>query len=285
MYNVTIDWISLTFHPKPEDQNAVLSLFSRSGVLDVDKARFGYDRAGRTEEGAILYTSSVNRDMGVHAVISGSALLSYSANGCTPTQLLERALRVGGKITRLDLAKDARDETFDLASLEKQISERDFVGRVQKAASIRSTDGGMTIYVGSRQSNKFLRIYNKGVESKTGEDWIRAEMELKSDTAHIVGKLISEGEDMNNLFTSLARRQCDVNNADWQKMLSADARIGVPKVERQSDREAWIAKQVTPAVADYGSEHPESVALRRLYEVLQRIVNEDNGRGAAPAEG
>lgn len=272
MYNVTIDWISLTFHPKMEDQNNVLSLFTGSGVMDPDTPRFGYDRASRTETGIVLYYSTTSKDMGIHAVVSGAALLSLSANGCSPVSLLERAFRLGGKVTRLDLAKDARNEAFDLENFEDQIARREFIGRVQKASTIRNTDGGMTVYVGSRQSNKFLRVYHKGVEQKTGEDWIRAELELKSETANIVGKLIAGGEDMNNLFSSLAGRMCKVNNADWQKMLEAAAQIGIPKPEKVSDREKWIATQVTPAVVNYALENPDSEAVKRLLEALKNVL-------------
>lgn len=273
MYNVTIDWLSLTFHPTQENQNAVLSLFSGSGIMEPDAPRFGYDRASRTSEGAVLYYSTTNRDMGLHAVISGSALLSYSTNGRSPVDILVGAIRLGGKITRLDLAKDARNETFNLDAFEQQIANRDFVGRVQKASTIKSTDGGMTVYVGSRQSNKFLRVYHKGIESKTGEDWIRAELELKSDTANIVGKLIADGEDLNNLFSALAGRMCNVNNTDWRKMLEASAVVGVPKQEKQTDRERWIAKQVTPAVIQYAMEHPDSEALDRLWIDLTEALH------------
>lgn len=273
MYNVTIDWLSCTFHPQGADQNAVLSLFSRSGIMDPDAARFGYNRAARTEEGAVLYWSTTNRDMGIHAVVSGSALLSYNSSGCSSVELLQRTIRLGGKITRLDLAKDAHNETFNLAEFEQQVANREFVGRVQKASAIRSSDGGMTVYVGSRQSNKFLRVYHKGIEQKTGEDWIRAELELKSDTANVVGKIIAGGEDINNLFSALAGRMCNLNNVDWRKMLEADAVIGVPKVEKQSDREKWIAKQVTPAVIQYAMEHPDSEALERLWKDLTEALH------------
>lgn len=283
MYTVTIDWLSFTLHPKKDEEFHVLQLLSPDGVGVPEHPKFGYDRCWRTEKGALILSSASNRDMGIHCIISGSALVSYQSDGPSPIELVVEAVRIGAKITRLDLAKDATNATFGLPDFERGVSDGRFEGTSHKAASVKSSDGGMTVYVGSRQSEQFLRVYDKGIESKQGGDWVRAEIELKGDRANLVGKLIAGGEDLNNLFCSMARRMCRMEHKGWNELLEASALVGLPKIEKQSDRERWIAAQVTPAVSEYASEHPESAALRRLYEVLKQVMD-DQGRAATGEE-
>lgn len=58
-------------------------------------------------------------------------------------------------------------------------------GRVPDICRVRDNKGGNTIYIGSRTSDKYLRIYDKGVEGKTNVpgELIRFEVEYKRGLA------------------------------------------------------------------------------------------------------
>lgn len=101
---------------------------------------------------------------------------------------------VAGNVTRLDICVDCYyDEAVaEVASLA--------YGRLQHLdgqrhrSYIENSDGGQTCYIGSRSSDRFARIYDKGVQSgiaKKGLVW-RYELELKGAMAYIVAKRILE---------------------------------------------------------------------------------------------
>lgn len=269
MYTTTIDWLSFTLHPDKESTPHVLQTIAGSGIMEPDKVRFGYERAARTEEGCIVLTAPSRPSMGVHVIVSGSALLRLRERGVDGLHLIREVLHDEGKVSRLDLAKDAKDETFGIMHFEKLAAEGQFEGTAHKAASVRSSDGGCTVYIGSRQSERFLRVYDKGIESKQGGDWIRAELELKGDTAHLVAQaLLDQTGGVNDVFCAMARRMCDMQYEGWQDLLNAEGEFTTPKIEKQADREAWIEKQVADAVLKHFDEHPDSKAVARLFKLL-----------------
>ena len=100
------------------------------------------------------------------------------------------AAAAGENFTRLDIAVDteldppvtrlARDVYRDTGHVPSRN------GRPPKRTFITSSDGGVTAYVGSRVSENFGRLYDKGIEQKThtAGKWWRWEVELKGDMAN-----------------------------------------------------------------------------------------------------
>lgn len=271
MYTLTIDWLSFTLKQDTKEARNVLQMLNRSGIMEPVPAHFGYDRAAKTEHGAVIYSSESNSRMGVHVVISGSSITQYSECGTGIREILHAAIIAQAKITRLDMAKDAQDERFQWIAIEEAATGGNYRGTAQKIASIRSSDGGSTLYIGSRQSEKFVRVYNKGIESGQGGDWWRLEMETKGEVANAVARVIDAGTtDFNSLLCSQVKRMCDMENESWKNLLTADASFSLPKIEKQTDREKWINEQVAQAVLSHLEQNPQSDAVRRLFEMLEK---------------
>lgn len=268
MHTCTIDWLSFTLHPDKGDKPDVLVLLAGNGIMAHDHPRFGYDRASKTESG-VIFLSRSSGTSDVHTIISGAALLALSESGTDARKLLEMVVQSGAKVSRLDLAKDEKDEGFNIGTFEQMSTAGNFEGSAHKASATRSSDGGCTVYIGSRQSEKFLRVYDKGVESKQGGDWIRAEIELKGDTANLIAKAIVEQNlAVNDVLCELARRICNMQHKGWQNLLKAEGTFAPPKVEKQVDREKWIDAQVTQAILNHLDDCPDSMAVRRLAQAL-----------------
>jgi hypothetical protein len=112
------------------------------------------------------------------------------------------AVQLANHVSRLDLAVTVRmesaanpaKEAYELARI--HLSERRG-RRVQKASHIETWSEGETAYLGSRQSARFGRLYNKGLESKEERyrDCWRWEVEYKGDTATaIAGEMAQCGD-------------------------------------------------------------------------------------------
>ena len=144
-------------------------------------------------------------------------------------------------------------------------------GRPWRVAHICGFGNGDTCYIGSRQSDVFARIYDKGAQDESNEDYagaVRYEVELKGRTASAA-------------FAALARAGGDeVACADWVQSyllargLSLPEWVSVETVRRRAVEKAasstdetlaWLANGVRPTV-------------RRLldagltYELLHRIL-------------
>lgn len=111
-----------------------------------------------------------------------------------------RCAALASNISRIDLAVTVRlDPEADpaLEVYENSPADSGERGRrVRKRGNLRDTEGGATTTLGSRNSERYGRLYNKGVES--GEErfnnaW-RWEVEYKGDTAKVVAREVASGD-------------------------------------------------------------------------------------------
>ena len=195
------------------------------------KLGFDIDRFTALEHGGLGYKSAIklrdfpvtiffdgNEDMGIHVVISGSAInesMSAYKQSILKTDvspfglvydkpfdssfLASWLLMIQGfaKFSRIDLAiDDIGSRFFTLDALEDILRSGRFVSKFHKKQFILDTSNdadctkiGHTIYMGKRVSACFLRVYDKMLEQKyvhsvdTSTPWVRWELELKEDYA------------------------------------------------------------------------------------------------------
>lgn len=269
-YTTTIDWISFTIKNNDEGVSNVLSYLNPSGIMEPTKPKFGYARSARGEAGFEFLSSNPGGIMGSHFIISGSALVNLGNSGKRGIEILELALQQSAKITRIDLAKDAREQSFGFIHLAEAAQTGNFTGTAQKASVVRSSDGGTTVYIGSRSSERFVRVYDKGVESGEGGNWARLEMETKGETAHMVAMaLATGGANISNVLCSAVGKMFQIDLPDWKDLLNSDAEYDLPKIEKRSDTEKWIETQVATAVLSHLDKNPDSEAVKRLYAMLR----------------
>jgi len=122
-----------------------------------------------------------SEDIGHIVIVSGS----------DAERLYNRLSPAKHKVTRLDLC-------FDFSFTEPRNIGSDLYTRLKinnfqkqrKFSLITNSDGGETLYLGSRQSMQFGRIYDKGVQSKTREPGLlwRAEVEYKKPKSGSIAK-------------------------------------------------------------------------------------------------
>lgn len=185
--DVAIDWLTLT--TKNPDRvaewaeafAAVAEMEQRRGFKWQDARFFGYvgqqcghAMYGKRDDGAIVkLTSSLAHDEGM--------LFSPDAVHCTRIDLqvtLELARPMPGLLPK----------AYDAARGHKPLN-----GRPVRYTLIQDSEGGTTLYVGSRTSMRYGRIYDKGVESGLEEagKLFRWEMEIKDVLAdQAVGMLV-----------------------------------------------------------------------------------------------
>lgn len=94
------------------------------------------------------------------------------------------------RFTRIDVAIDLLDCGGQVEDVARCIEGQGASLPVKTHSIIRGVHGGITgttVYIGSRQSDRFTRIYDKGAEQGLPLDWIRLELECKGDFAIAIG--------------------------------------------------------------------------------------------------
>jgi hypothetical protein len=135
-------------------------------------------------------------------------------------------------------------------------------------------DGGYTLYVGARTSEKYIRIYDKAKQQGLSDIvWSRFEIETKGMVARATAISLTRGDNWSGVFYTIARAMLRPQNCPaYEQFFSADVvPFGLPKIEKQTDRERWISEQVISAVAKHYIDHPDSEAIARLRDTLNLI--------------
>lgn len=273
--SITLDWIAFTFKELTHDSVAWLHQFASSETGTPDTARNGYAECERQTSGLLHSWHNGREEMGHHVVISGTALRNILEQEKTSQRsLLETILHAKGSITRLDLAIDAQNELVDYDHIWACLERRQYTGNAQKTARLQGSDGGNTIYIGSRTSERFLRLYDKAIQSGVSDiSWARLELETKGMVARGLANLLSTTENWAGPFVHMVNGMVQVQQCvSWDRLLPQGVvPVGIPKIEKHSDTEKWIAEQVIAAVAKHFIEHPESIAVNGLIDMLVTI--------------
>lgn len=211
---------------KEIDKSLYLSLFfgdlesSYKGGKGYDsKYQFGYD-------GATISYSSIRPDMGILFQMSGSVLNSYRAlyfekfNEFIEVNQMLRILdslfdkKIGFfRLSRLDVAVDFIDEDVNLTGLYSDLKNENikiynYKGNLNTSEfkSYERRSETETIYIGSRQSDNMLRIYDKKIQviehnistdlekALKATEWVRFEMEIKRKAAHLLTDVLLDIE-------------------------------------------------------------------------------------------
>jgi len=275
MLTITLDWLAMTFKEWTNETQTFIYGYASTPTVVSTSPRNGYNAATLDANGVQAMWHTDRGEMGHHVIFSGSALRNlFEHHGISSEAILRAATHAGASFTRLDLAKDAQDVDIKLDRVWERISEAERRGSARSVGRIESNNGGYTIYVGSRQSEKFVRIYDKAAEQKlSGKLWYRFEIETKGMVARAVATSLRSSHNWSGVFDSLV-----LSMVGEPKVLNLDnffsegaVPIGLPKIERHADREHWIATQVIPAVAKFYIENPTSEAVTRLIATLELI--------------
>jgi DNA relaxase NicK len=166
-------------------------------------------------------------------------------------------LGMGGEFSRVDAAVDWRDPK-GLGFM------RDLSAELNRGSLLRPSgeerigtgeNAGWTQYFGSRVSESFVRMYDKGAEQNAGSDWwIRVEAELKGKRARAISTRFTPEADWNVLCRGIVagqlQRMRDVVPGLYRVLFEGElCEVTVP--DRLRALEAyfeWLCTQVGPTL-------------------------------------
>lgn len=262
-----IDWMSFTDRLATIDKGYVAPPFVKHIDAMLETPRFGYQRAVKFPQGLIIMYDGSTAQMGQHYIYSGGAINKLLGEGISPATVYGWHTEQAHRCTRLDLAIDVYDDERFLQDLADAVYLSQYKGTARSANIIHSpVDGGMTIYMGSRTSAKFVRIYNKAVQMGQEGHWTRIEVELKGDAARGVMRAINDGVngDPSQIAQAVIKSVCDFRTRGWREVFTGEPLKLTSAKDEQPDTEAWLMTQVVSAIAKFDRQYPEKRILDKI---------------------
>jgi DNA relaxase NicK len=194
-----------------------------------------------------------------------------------------------GHLGRIDVALDDRSGVIDIDRIYASVVAGNCVSHFRQSRLISGldlgsgTDTGKTICLGSRQSDTYLRIYDKAAEQRSKEkpvdgSWIRWEMEWKAERAQAVGMALSglDQDSFQKYIVGVFRSAVDFRDCtreddpkdryyapllDWWRVLTEGmqrARLDIAKsVKKIEEVKRWAEKSLSPMLGLLCA-HPEA---------------------------
>ena len=266
------DWIACTINERTSSVMPKLRAYFRGDWRENDFGGMGYDASASVWNNGRVFWSTVRADMGVHIRLPPSAL---AASGVDPVAVLCDLHAMGAQFTRVDIALDDTLGLLDLKEIARKTEDKCEIvcqahAGLRHKGTFGKTQDGHTETYGSRQSETFVRIYDKAAEqsAKTGKiigHWVRVEFEYKGDRAQAVADYIATHRDnwqeaaRGWFFRYLDFKEPgeDENKSRWKtcdwwlKFLeyASKERLFISRVVKTvDDVENWVDKQVTPSL-------------------------------------
>lgn len=293
---VILDFLTFTLPVKTvEEMTAVIAEWTKllGGSTAPARGFHGYTESVKVLETGRLAWDRERCEMGVHVSLPATALanfaLLYSSDSLYyVNKLIIRILDRGGKFRRVDFAIDTESVTVGHVQAAMVAGELVSPLRKHRFWGDPLTGAIQTLEIGSRESDRFLRIYDKGLQMG-GEAGIltRFELEMKGNYANAAMHTVMRDGTLPESFIVTAidfREVSDESNTTrrercswWQAIIGQFERVtlGLGRVKTTVQRaKEWLEKQVAPTMAWVGLSEGEAMAfIHQLYR---------NGRDRIP---
>lgn len=276
-----IDWLTFTqFRECPDSQNPALAW---ELVVDTLKGWLGSDYRYIVPEGpAEVITARAPYSVGWKHTESGIVILYHPRLSHFCVELSGRACdwlfarvpyklvlsTVAGRLTRLDIACDIATDTRPVV-FEAQRDK----GRFSARSEIIS-DSGESVYVGSRKSDRFARVYRYN-EPHERAALLRVEYVLKADYAKATGDaIVQSGLDA---VTKALGGDFGWCHPDWDVNTPETAEIAVYRPERKAGKTLyWLSNTVAPLLVRLAHEEGFDVGRWFVDEVVDKLADLDD---------
>lgn len=245
-----IDWIGATYPADVTPQQALPLLdWIRTG----EGAHGHRNRYFDSITGA-RYDHGASEAQGCQLQISGSALSEMRSYwSMSDDDILTLLAAKHARMSRVDLAINLHGCALTPQLAYRAIKDGKLKAPVKEYDLTLGTKDhieGETCYIGSRTSERYVRIYDKAAEMKIvdGEAWIRLEMEVKGMKARATQHAMAEHGTtpvINGQFGGFITW----GNQEYQQAITGDSAEVDEQGRKQTNAEKWLMNQVARSLA------------------------------------
>jgi len=240
----------------------------------------GYNSGQAASFGRVFWHSG-NRAQHIGVIFTGDDMRA-AVNVLMPnTEMLNWAIAKARKIARLDVAVDIFDHRADPSDI-LTMWKAGYVGTpartVTETTSYTNTsDRGIvkapTIYVGKRDSERMLRVYDKGIQTGHDGNWIRAELQARDDNAMALANMLQRSGIVDGGRAAI-RNFCSAPTLGWWNDALNGPAVELAKIpRRETNTEKWVMNVALPAVQKLAIEQLQD-GRSTVYDAISRVFNE-----------
>jgi len=264
----SIDWLNCTL--PLEVTMADLQTLLPFSFESCAQGLYGYKSQIVALGGSIRILFDGTSTMGQHVQISGEGWgFLRSVEGFRESGFIEELLRLGGSVTRLDLALDCKDGSVSVDRVREHVRAGSLTSRFRQWEDRRSGSVGKNeakgdgMYFGNPTSDMRLRVYDKGLQLGTTEPWTRFEFQARRERAQQLAQMVAAGDwdgaiGVCRSYIEFREYRLESNPSMapisqwWEQFVTVGkviARCVSAVVASYTKTCAWVARQVAPALA------------------------------------
>lgn len=254
---VAIHWLTATVNPPgPPNRYAAGQLADRlNASITGDGSPYprSYTHGVELDPGRISWHESEPR-MKLCFNLTGGDCEEWYADGRFLSPLVSTLYAGEANFTRIDAALDYHGDANigDLVDAFEVDPGWTSVRTLRPFQELTNGSDGVSriwsgVYIGSRSSERFLRVYDKALETGSSGRWTRIELVSRNDYANAFGENIT----MNGLAPAARgtiRQVADCPIDWWQDALAGDAAESPPVGRKVADTDRWLIDKVLPVL-------------------------------------
>jgi hypothetical protein len=244
MSTCTIDWISATepLYRMYEQLPGALYYATRETDFIRGLPPRGYAYAVTSLAGVVV-ASGRTVEMGTHFVASGGALRKLADT--VRDGAIKRLLTL--RVSRLDIALDIDSDVYELAA--QPVRDETLHTTARHWSEIISGRGGRTVYIGSRTSERFMRVYDKQAEAGLAQPCTRFELELKGDTAKRCARQLLASNSKAEVICAWLADYAAFDFPAWYEAIGEAMHLPIEHGKRaDTDTRKWLMSAVVPSI-------------------------------------
>lgn len=213
------------------------------------------------------------KELSVYAVriaIPGKPLMNRSVGRVK--EMCEELIAAKFKATRFDWAIDDMSRMLKIADVVDAVNARNYAGfnkyKYIESGTRTSSEIGSTVALGSRKSDRYVRIYDKQIESQGEIDSIRYEVEYKNRLADYMLRLYALTDNLEMAHVELSKiavgnvkfLERDSEHIDRCEMLGwwrdfviavgGCVKVSLPRLQKMiTEKKAWVETKVSSTIA------------------------------------
>lgn len=268
-----IDWLAFTCRRANTTGWHGISKEYPGEIWASTTAKHGYTLAAVNQAGCRIMENLDRPDMGQNVRYSGRTLNKYIDAGISPHDVLVHHNIYADRCNRIDLAIDVYNgrlkprEYYDVYGSGRATTRTRDVNLLLSAS-------GETLYIGSRESEVMMRIYDKAEQMGTEVDWKRVELEIKGSRARKLAPMIMTGTPGEQIETArgMMRKHINFNIPAWDKITGTETVTVAKGKDTMPDTEKWLMGQCATAMAriihETGKTDLMSEFIHRVNDIL-----------------
>lgn len=271
----SIDWLAFTCHRLNTTGWRNIAIHYPDEIWASTTPKHGYTLAAVNQAGCRIMENLDRPDMGQNVRYSGHTLNKYIDAGISPHDILVHHNVYADRCNRIDLAIDVYNGKLDPADYYDVYSAGTATTRCRDV-NLLISQSGKTLYIGSRESEVMMRIYDKAKQLGMEGDWKRVELEIKGSRARRLAPMIMTGSPDEQIATGrgMMRKLINFNIPAWDKVTGSETVTIAKGKDTLPDTEKWLMGQVATAMARVIHETANSQLMNQFIHRVNDILSD-----------